>query len=71
MRKRPSKPPVPGALAFTIEQFCRQVSMSRSTYEKMQKEGKGPKEMQMGAAVRISLESARAWIKERERERRA
>ena len=64
-----NKPAVAGALALTINQFCHSIPISRATYFKLKQAGKGPREMLVGGAVRISLESARAWIKERERER--
>jgi len=68
MPKKPNKPPIL-TLSLTVKQFCQSVPMSLSTYMKLKAVGKGPKEMQVGRAVRISLESARAWTKERERER--
>ena len=60
--------PADGALSFTIDQFCARIPMSRSTYEKLKRRGKHPREMRIGTSVRISVESASAWIRERERD---
>jgi len=53
---------------MTIAEFCRVVPISRGTYEKLKRQGKGPKLVRLGPRkLRITPESASAWIKERER----
>jgi hypothetical protein len=46
---------------FTISEFCRLYSISIPTYHHLQKIGRGPAEMRMGAVVRISHAAAAAW----------
>ena len=47
--------------AYSIEEFCRRHSISRSTYFVMQKEGTGPVEGHAKNRVLITKESALAW----------
>jgi hypothetical protein len=47
--------------AYSIEEFCRRHSISRSTYYVMQKEGTGPVEGRVKNRVLISKESSWAW----------
>jgi hypothetical protein len=47
--------------AFSIEEFCRRHSISRSTYYLIQSEGTGPDEGHVKNRVVISKESALAW----------
>jgi hypothetical protein len=47
--------------AYSIQEFCRRHSISRSTYHLMQKEGSGPVEGHAKNRVLISKESALAW----------
>ena len=54
--------------AFTINQFCAAENISRSLYYKLKAAGKGPREMHLGAAVRISKEARADWRREREAE---
>jgi len=66
-----NKPPTTndglGVELMTIEQFCQMVPISRGTYERLKKQGKGPKVVRLGPRwLRISMETARAWIKARE-----
>lgn len=54
--------------AFTISTFCTAHHLSESFYHKLKQQGRGPKEMHVGARVLISFESAAAWRAEREAE---
>ena len=47
--------------AFSIEEFCRRHSISRSTYYVMQADGTGPVEGHAKNRVLISKESAFNW----------
>jgi predicted DNA-binding transcriptional regulator AlpA len=52
--------------ASTIPEFCRQHGISTPTYYKLRADGLGPREMRLGAAVRISDEAAAEWRRARE-----
>lgn len=54
------KPPVPEA-SLTIKEFCHLERISRPTYYKLQRQGRGPAEMRFGTAVRISPEARAEW----------
>jgi predicted DNA-binding transcriptional regulator AlpA len=56
-------------LGMTINQFCEAVPMSRSMFEKLQRQGLAPRTVRLGRAVRISVEAASAWMREREGKR--
>jgi hypothetical protein len=57
------------AASFSIKVFCKRNGLSESQYFKLQREGRGPRTMRTGSVgVRISVESERAWISEREAE---
>jgi hypothetical protein len=47
--------------AYSIEEFCRRHSISRSTYYVMQGDGTGPVEGHAKNRVLITKESALAW----------
>jgi hypothetical protein len=47
--------------AYSIEEFCRRHSISRSTYYLIQSEGTGPDEGHVKNRVVISKESALEW----------
>jgi hypothetical protein len=47
--------------AYTIKEFCRRHSISRSTYYAMRKKGTGPVESHANNRVIITKESALAW----------
>jgi hypothetical protein len=52
--------------AFSIRQFCLRHNISEGFYFKLKKLGLGPREMEVGARVLISKESAAAWRGARE-----
>jgi hypothetical protein len=47
--------------AYSIEEFCRRHSISRSTYYNLRKAGKGPTESHVMGRVIITKESALEW----------
>ena len=55
------------AWVMTINEFCRRFRISRSSYEKLKRSGKGPIEIKIGASVRITHESAKKWLQDRMR----
>lgn len=52
----------------TIAEWCASHHFSRSFFYLLDKQGKAPRTMQIGAARRISDEADRAWVIEREAE---
>ena len=54
-------PPPPPRLAFSIRQFCQAHAISEDFYYKLKRQKKNPREMQVGARVLISHESAADW----------
>ena len=54
-------------LAWTVEEWCSLNRYSRSFYERMKREGRGPAETREGATVRITPEADREWRATRER----
>ncbi|MDT4739259.1 hypothetical protein [Bradyrhizobium sp. WYCCWR 12699] len=78
--KKPESPPLPPAV-LTIPQFCEIHDMSPAYYHKLRAAGKGPREMRAtvpedetrvnkgkrkSGYVRITLEAAADWRRERE-----
>lgn len=59
------KHPVP-RLSWSVDEFCSAVGISRSTYEKLKRQGLAPREMRIGWAVRVSQLAAAEWIAARE-----
>ena len=64
--RSPPDGPTP-LLALTIPQFCEAFNISEGFYYKLKKQRLGPREMKVGARTLITIESARAWGRERER----
>src|SRR4029077_2388951 len=58
-------PPTP-RLALTIPEFCEAHRISEAFYYKLKKQGKGPREMEVGVRKLITFESAAEWRRERE-----
>ena len=52
--------------AFTIQEFCFRNGISPGTYHKLKAHGRGPREMPLGRAIRISIEAEQDWRRERE-----
>jgi predicted DNA-binding transcriptional regulator AlpA len=59
---RPSTP----RLALSIPEFCEAHGISEAFYYKLKKQGKGPREMKVGARTLITFESAAEWRRTRE-----
>jgi hypothetical protein len=59
-------PPIP--LAYDVSEFCAAFKISKRMYFKLRDEGLGPREMRLGRRVLITIESAQAWARARERE---
>jgi hypothetical protein len=53
--------------AFTIPEFCESHGISRTTFLKLGREGRGPALMHVGGATRISVEAAARWRRAMER----
>jgi hypothetical protein len=51
----------PDRTAFAVAEFCYRNSISLSLYHKLKNAGLGPKEMRLGAAIRISIAAEREW----------
>lgn len=54
--------------AFSISEFCKAHSISRSHFYDLEKEGRGPRTMQVGRKRLISIEAAAAWRRKMEAE---
>jgi hypothetical protein len=52
----------------TIDEFCESERISRRHYYTLKARGKGPREMRLGDAVRITPEAKADWRREREAE---
>jgi hypothetical protein len=50
-----------GDLAYSIEEFCRRHSMSRSTYYELKAKGDGPREGHVLSRILITKEEAKEW----------
>jgi hypothetical protein len=60
--KSPEEKQLP-KLAFSIPEFCETHGISEGFYFQLQKEGKGPETMHVGARRLISAEAAARWRK--------
>ena len=47
--------------AFTINDFCKAYSISRSLFYKLKEQNKAPKTLTVGKRVLVSNESAQEW----------
>jgi hypothetical protein len=52
--------------AFSIQEFCYRNGISNATYHKLKGQKRGPREMILGRAIRISIEAERDWRAQRE-----
>jgi predicted DNA-binding transcriptional regulator AlpA len=51
-------------IGLSIDELCAAADISRSFYERMKRQGKGPKEMRLGKKViRISPAAAEEWVR--------
>jgi hypothetical protein len=53
--------------SFTIDEFCSRHGICRATYYNLKKVGKAPREMELNRARRISGDSEKDRVKDRER----
>jgi hypothetical protein len=65
-KSKRAKPQQVERRALTIAEFCEAYHMSPELYFKLRREGKGPREMALGAKKLITLRSAERWEIERE-----
>ena len=63
----PSQPREPNDL-HDIPSFCTANKISQSYYFALKRQGRGPREIKMGRATRITPEAERDWRREREAE---
>ena len=54
----------PGQLAFTINQFCTAVGISRRTLYTLWERNQGPPRVAVGKRVLIPRQGAEAWLQE-------
>ena len=47
---------------YSIKELCKTMSISKSFYHKLQKEGRGPSVIRLGSRVIITDRAAQAWI---------
>ena len=59
---RPSTP----RLALSIPEFCEAHGISEGFFYKLKRQGKGPREMKVGARTLITFKSAAEWRRTRE-----
>ena len=55
----------PGQLAFTINQFCAAVGISRRTLYTLWEHNQGPPRVAVGKRVLIPRQGAEAWLRDR------
>jgi excisionase family DNA binding protein len=51
---------------LTVADFCRAVGMSRSTWQKLKREGRTPRLVTVGGIQRIRREAVEEWLAENE-----
>jgi hypothetical protein len=61
-----SQESVPPEGSKTVGEFCISHRISLSTYHQLKKQGRGPREMYLGRAIRISAQAERDWVTARE-----
>ena len=54
--------------ALSIAEFCHLYGISNTTYHRLKAMGKGPPEILIGGAIRILVEDANDWDRERKAE---
>jgi hypothetical protein len=62
----PIRGPLTPTAVYSIASFAAAFGISQSMYFKLRAEGRGPREMRLGARVFITHESAERWRIERE-----
>lgn len=51
---------------LSITDFCERNGISPTTYHKLKKTDRAPREMSLGRAIRISFEAEQVWRRDRE-----
>jgi hypothetical protein len=68
LRGRSKREPADDYLdATSIAEFCRRNSISVPFYHKLQRQGRGPQTMKIGARTLITVEAAARWRRALER----
>ena len=57
--------------AMSIAEFCRRHDLSEPFYYKLQKQGRGPKTIRLGARTLITVEAAAKWRRALERKQQS
>lgn len=52
--------------AFSIAEFCARNKISETLYHKLKSQGRGPRTMELGRAIRITAQAERDWQNARE-----
>jgi hypothetical protein len=60
-RRRKPIPIADAERCFTIAEFCASANIGRTQYYALKRDGRGPREMKIGASIRISPEARAAW----------
>lgn len=53
-------------MAYSVGNFCRACSLSRSYFYELLKAGRGPRTFKLGKKTMISADAARAWLAKQE-----
>jgi hypothetical protein len=62
--------PSPEQIAFSVPQFCARNFISRQEYDRLRKQGLGPREMRLGLnLIRITADAEHDWQQEAEKPR--
>jgi excisionase family DNA binding protein len=64
----PNPIPTPTRVLYTVRQFCAAHEISRATFYRLLKAGRGPRITKIGDAMRISVEAAKEWLAQTEQE---
>lgn len=50
----------------SIQEFCERHHISKTLFQRLQAQGRGPRMMKLGRALRISADAERQWLADRE-----
>ena len=64
---RAGEPRTEPTAVYSRSSFCKAFGLSESFYHKLKNAGLGPTEMQVGAKILITHESAQRWCRAREK----
>jgi hypothetical protein len=57
--------PLDGRDAWSIDEFCIQHAISKSSYYNLKRKGEGPRETHVGTKILISRKDAADWLRKR------